>query len=195
MSGYLQARGLARERAELIYETTEDVTPRDDTGRPSNPAGTGKFRFEGKTLRSEYMNGANIQLEYADFGSGLRSDAHRADWSTGRWDDLSFEVKEWHHQRVDTALAELAELYDLLKKRADPTTIATLELPLKPGGLFDATVRFLEDQVGRLAKQEGRTVEVYAAQKLEHKERKVIENRIGREATATTVFVIVGSGP
>jgi len=192
---YIQSRGLTQEKAEQIYDTTGEVTPLDDAGRPSSPAGTGKFRMEGKTLRSEYMQGANIQLEYTDFGSGLRPEAHREQWSQGRWDELAFELKQWHHQHIDTGIADLAELYDILKKRAEPTTIATIELPMKQGGTLDATVKFLEDQVGKLAQREGRTVEVYAAGQLAKEERKAIENRIGREATASTVFVIVGSAP
>jgi len=192
---YLQSKGLARERAELIYETTEDVMPVDDTGRPSRPTGTGKFRYEGKTLRSEYMQGASIRLEYADFGSGSLPEDHRRCWMAGRWDDLSFEMKELHHQHLDTGIADLTELYDILKKRAAPTAVATVELPLKASSVFDATVRFLENQIGRLAQREGRTVEVYAAGKLDGSERKALENRIGRDATASTVYVILGSAP
>ena len=193
VNGYLQSKGLAKERADLIYETTEQVIPVDDTGRPSRPAGTGKFRYEGKTLRSEYMQGANIQLEYTDFGSSYLQEDHRGCWMAGRWDDLSFEMKELHHQHFDTGIAELAELYDILKKRATPTAIATVELPLKVSSVFDATVRFLENQIGRIAQHEGRTVEVYAAGKLDGSERKALENRIGRNATASTVYVILGS--
>jgi hypothetical protein len=193
VKGYLQSKGLAREKADLIYETTEDAIPIDDTGRPSRPTGTGKFRYEGKTLRSEYMRGANIQLDYTDFGSGYLPADHRRYWMAGRWDDLSFEMKELQHQHLDTGIAELAELYDILKSRAAPTAIATVELPLKASSVFDATVRFLENQVGRLAEREGRTVEVYAAGKLESSERKALENRIGRDATASTVYVILGS--
>ena len=190
---YLRSRDLPGEKAELIYETTEDVVPADDTGRPSSAAGTGKFRYEGKTLRSEYMQGANVQLEYADFGSGYRLEDHRRWWMTGRLDDMSFEMKELHHQRLDTGIAELSELYDILKKRATPTAIATVELPLKAGGVFDATVRFLEHEIGRLAQHEGQTVEVYAARQLDGKERKALESRIGRDATPSTVYVILGS--
>ena len=190
---YLQSKGLARERTDLIYETTEYVIPVDDNGRPSRLNGIGKFRYEGKTLRSEYMQGANIQLEYTDFGSGYLPEDHRGRWMSGRWDDLSFEMKELHHQHLDTGIAELTELYDILKKGASPTTIATVELPLKTSSVFDATVRFLENQIGRLAQREGRTVEVYAAGKLDGNERKALENRIGRDATASTVYVILGS--
>ena len=193
MKGYLQSNGLTGERADLIYETTEDVMPVDDTGRPSRPTGTGKFRYEGKTLRSEYMQGASIRLEYTDFGSGYLPMDHRGCWMAGRWDDLSFEMKELHHQHLDTGIADLAELYDILKKRAAPTAIATVELPLKASSVFDATVRFLENQIGRLAQREGRTVEVYAAGKLDGSERKALESRIGRDATASTVYVILGS--
>ena len=193
VKGYLQSNGLAGERADLIYETTEDVMPVDDTGRPSSPIGTGKFRYEGKTLRSEYMQGANIRLEYTDFGSGYLPEDHKRCWMAGRWDDLSFEMKELHHQHLDTGIADLAELYDILKKRAAPTAIATVELPLKASSVFDATVKFLENQIGRLAQREGRTVEVYAAGKLDGGERKALENRIGRDATASTVYVILGS--
>ncbi len=153
MRRYLQSKGLARERADLIYETTEEVMPVDDTGRPSRPVGTGKFRYEGKTLRSEYIQWANIQLEYTDFGSSYLPEDHRGCWMAGRWDDLSFEMKELHHQHLDTGIADLAELYDILKKRAAPTAIATVELPLKASSVFDATVRFLELSLVQLRSQ------------------------------------------
>ena len=190
---FLQSRGLSKEKAEEIYETTEVVSPLDDSGRPSIPSGTGKFRYQGKTLRSEFMQGANIELEYSDFGSGLGPEDHRDCWIAGRWDDLSFEMKHLYHQRVDTGVAEVAELYNILKARASPTTMATVELPSKSGGSFEATVKYLEDRLGSLGKPEGRSVEVYAAQNLDVKERKTLETRIGREATPSTVYVILTS--
>ena len=105
--GYLVSRGLSEDSVERVYETTEDVTPIDDNGRPSTTAGSGKFQYSGKLLRSEYMQRASLQLEYCDFGSGLAPEEHRKSWMIGRWDDLFFELKEWHHQHLDTGVAKI----------------------------------------------------------------------------------------
>jgi hypothetical protein len=190
---YLQSKGLSRNDAQGIYETTEDVVPLDDNGRPALPAGTGKFHYQGKMLRSEYIQGANIQLEYSDFGSGFRPDEHRRAWAIGRWDDLSFEMKDLQHQHVNTGVASFAELYGILKGRAHPTTMATVELSVKAGGVFNATVQYLADHIGRLAQPDGGTVEVYAARQLSNQERKAIEARLGQEATASTVYIILST--
>src|SRR5215467_10290303 len=127
VKGFLVSRGLSKEGAMEIYETTENVSPLDDAGHPSAPSGTGKFHYQGKALRSEFMQGANIQLEYSDFGSGFGPQDHRDSWTTGRWEDLSFEMKDLYHQRVDTGIANVNELYNILKTRANPTTMATVE--------------------------------------------------------------------
>ncbi len=192
---YLQSMGLPPGKAEEIYETTEDVDPVDDAGRPCVPAGTGKFRFEGKMLRSEYMQGANIQLEYADFGSGLRPEDHERFWSHGRWDDQSFETREFHHQNVGTGVADISELYLMLKARATPTTMATIELPGTTGSMFTATVRYVEGRLKRLVGKDGGTVEVYAARELDTEENKVLEKRLARESTNSTVYIILSTGP
>lgn len=191
--GYLQSKGLSPERASRIYETTEDIIPLDDAGHPSTPAGTGKFQYEGKALRSEYMQGANVELEYSDLGSGLSPEEHKKSWMIGRWNDLSFQLKHWQHQHVNTGVASIPELYSMLKTRANPTTMATLELPVKLGGLFKATVQYLEEQIGSLARPEGGTVEVYAARLLDPQERRSLETRLGREATPSTVYVILST--
>jgi hypothetical protein len=190
---YLRSFGLSQEKAEEIYETTEDVNPLDDSGRPSVPVGTGKFQLEGKTLRSEYMQGANVQVEYSDFGSGLQPEEHRRYWQTGKWDDLAFQVKAWHHQQTETGLANVSELYEIVKTRATPTTIATIELPANTGSLFNSTVRYLADHLDQFARKEGGSVEVYAARDLESAEKKALETRLGQQSTASTVYVILSS--
>ncbi len=192
---YLQSMGLPSGKAETIYETTEDVTPLDDAGRPCVAAGTGKFRYGGKMLRSEYMQGANIRLEYVDFGSSLRPEDHRRFWERSRWDDMGLETREFQHQHEDTGLADVSELYLMLKSRASPTTMATIELPKISGSLFTATVRYVEDLLKRLVEKDGGAVEVYASRALNPAENKALEKRLARESTDSTVYVILSMGP
>lgn len=188
---YLQSTGLSEDKASEIYETTEDPAPVDDSGRSSVTAGIGKFRYRGKTLRSEYMQGANLRVEYADFGSGLRPEDHRRLWRNGKWEDMSFQTLDFHNQHVETGIANISELYEMLKTRATPTTIATIDLPGATGSMFGTIVRFVGDRLKLLAGKDGGTVEVYAARELDPEENKALEKRLARESTDSTVYVIL----
>lgn len=193
--GYLESNGLSPDKTEKIYETMKDPSPLDDAGRPSVPSGIGKFRYQGKMLRSEYMQRANLRIEYVDFGSGLQIDDHKRLWKTGRWDDLAFEFRDFQHQHLRTGIADIPELHTMLKSRATPTTMATVELPRTTGDVFAASVRYLEDQLKRLVEKDGGTVEVYAASELDPAENKKLEKRLARESTDSTVYIILSTLP
>ena len=188
---YFETAGMEREKTRFIYQTSEDLIPVDDAGRPSTSVGIGKFRYQGKMLRSEYMQGANLQIEYVDFGSGLVPEDHRKLWVFGRWDDISFETREFKHRHMKTNLAQASELYEMLKVRATPTTIATVELSGLSGSIFRVAVRYLEDQLKPFVGKDDGTLEVYAATELDPRERKALQTRLAREGTDSTVYVIL----
>ncbi len=192
---FLASTGLSSSKVNEIYETTEDVDPVDDRGRPCVPAGTGKFRYGGKMLRSEYMQGANLRLEYVDFGSGLRREDHKRMWERGRWEDTSFETRDFQRQHVGTGIADISQLYTMLKDRAAPNTMATIELPGATGSAFTASVKYLQDRLEQMAAEAGGTVEVYAARDLDTAENKALEKRLARESTDSTVYIILSIGP
>ncbi len=192
---FLASTRLSPSKVSEIYETTEGVAPVDDRGRPCVPAGTGRFRFGSKMLRSEYMRGANLRLEYVDFGSGLRPEHHGRLWERGRFEDISFDARDFYHQHVVTGVADISQLYMMLKASATPTTMATVELPEATGSLFPATVKYVRDRLEQMVVKDGGTVEVYAARDLDAKEKKALEKRLTRESTDSTVYIILSIGP
>ncbi len=188
---YLISTGLKPGEAASIYQTTKDVFPVDDRGNPSLALGTAKFSYQGKMLRSEYMSRANIDLDYVDFGSGHSPREHESLWRRGRWGDMKFEVAEFRHHPAKIELPDVGELYQMLRARADPSTLATVELPDLGKSLFEAAVRYVEDRLEQKSKEDGGSVEVYAARDLASEERRALERRLGRESTDNTVYVIL----
>ncbi len=61
--------------------------------------------------------------------------------------------------------------------------------------MFTATVRYVEGRLKRLVGKDGGTVEVYAARELDTEENKVLEKRLARESTNSTVYIILSTGP
>ena len=192
---YLLSSGVPRDKAVYLNQGAGEAVPVDDSGKPSAVAGAARYRFEGKRVRSEYMRAANLELDYVDFGSGLSEEDHAGLWKKGRWGEMTFEVKEFHHENVSVDLPEISELYQMLRVRADPTTLASVELPGLSDSLFRATVSYLEERLKRLAEQEGWSVEVYAAKNLTPEESLALEKRLGRESTPSTVHVILSKAP
>jgi hypothetical protein len=192
---FLRSRYPSQVKTEEIYETTEGPSPLDDQGRPSETAGIGKFRYRGSMLRSEFMKGANIRISYTDFGSGLGTEDHRRAWDAGSWNDLAFQVQDFQHQHVTTGIADVTQLYTMIKSRATPTTMATVELPGTSGSAFTATVQYVRDRLGQLALREGANVEVYAANGLEPSENRALEKRLGRDSSQSTVYIILSTSP
>ncbi len=192
---YFLSSGVTAEKAAFIYQTTQDLAPLDDAGKPSVPAGVAKYTYQGKTLRSEYMQGANLVIDYVDFGSGLPPPDHMRIWRAGRWDDLKFETKDVHHYGAKTGLPEVLELYRMLRARADPSTLATVELPDMGKSLFESSVKYLEDRLKQKSQIDGGSVEIYAARDLAPEERQALERRLVRDSTDSTVYVILSREP
>ncbi len=104
---------------------------------------------------------------------------------------MKFEVKSFNHETVAIELPDPDGLYTMLHERANPTTIATVELASIPETLFLPTVNHLEDHLRHLSEKGNETVEVYASRNLTPEERHALEKRIAREATPLTVYVIL----
>jgi len=174
-----------------MHQLTSEAVPVDDSGNPSVVSGTSSYPFHGKRVRSEFMAGANLSIEYADFGSGLSPEEHEGLWKRGLWGETRFEVKSFNRETVAIELPDPDELYTMLHERADPTTIATVELASIPETLFLPTTNYLEDYLRHLSEKGNETVEVYASRNLTPEERHALEKRIGREATPLTIYVIL----
>lgn len=188
---YLTSTGLSQDKADFIQQATEDAIPLDDSGKPSVAAGEANYRYQGKSVRTEYMAGANLNLEYVDFGSGLSLQDHKSGWGRGRWGELGFQLKEIQQRRMLIELPDVSELYQMLVARSEPTTLASIELESIPDNLFQPTASFVEARLKGLAQADGSTVEVYAARGLATGERTALEKRLTREIGSSSLLVIL----
>lgn len=188
---YLLENGVSREKSDLVYQTTNEIDPIDERGKQSIASGTAKYSFEGRSILAEYMSNANIRLAYADFGTGLTPSDHSRLWSKGKIRELRFELRQFKHQATTFNLPEFSELYQMMKERATPTTLSTIELDNVPAHAFGAAVAHLKGRLLAAAQKDDFEVEVYAAQDLSPSERSGLEKRIGRESNRATIFVIL----
>lgn len=188
---FLVKNGLQKEKSALIFQNSDEVFPTDDSGNPSVATGTAKFLFEGKTILGEYMNNANVELAYADFGTGLSPDDHSRTWSKGRLGELRFDLGHFKHQTLMLNLPKIDELYNLLKRQANPTSLSTIELDSVPSQVFKPTVAYLERELRVVAERDGFEIEVYAGRDLSASERTAFEKRLTRTAGKASVFVIL----
>jgi hypothetical protein len=192
---YLLSNGLPREKSDLICQTTDDIVPLDGRGNPSTTSGTAKYPFEGRTILAEYMINANIRLDYADFGTGLNPNDHSKLWNNGKLGELRFELREFKHQSQTLNIPDVSELYKILKERATPNTLSTIELDKVPGQMFRAALAFIEGRLRADAKADGLEVEVYPARDLSASEKAALERRLTRESSNSTIFVILSREP
>ncbi len=174
---YLMGNGIPREKADLVHQTTDEIVPVDDRGNPSTASGTAKYPFEGRTILAEYMTNANIHLDYADFGTGLTPSDHSRLWTKGN------------------NIPDVSELYRILKERATPNTLSTIELDNVPERMFRAGLAYIQGKLRADAKADGLEVEVYAASDLSASEKAALERRLTRESSKSTIVVILSREP
>src|SRR6266849_10692872 len=103
-----------------IYQITDDIAPSDSVGKSPDIAGTARYVHRGRVVRSEYLENANVTLEYADFGSGLSSTDHKRLWKRQKWGRMNFDLEGFHHEHLKIEIPAVAELYEMLRSRADP---------------------------------------------------------------------------
>jgi hypothetical protein len=188
---YLMMNGVAREKSRLVFQTKDEIVAIDDRGAPAVAAGTAKFLFEGRTIWAEYMSNARVRLGYVDFGTGLSPEEHSRLWSKGKLGELRFELREFKHNRQTLNIPEVSELYKMLRERATPSNLSTIELEGVPRDLFEATFSYVEGRLREWAEADGFELEIYAAQNLSSSEKASLERRLTRESTKSTVFVIL----
>jgi len=174
-----------------VYQITSDIAPTDDVGKPSETAGTARYVHKGRVVRSEYFENANVTLEYADFGSGTSPSDHQRLWKKERWGRMSFKLDEFRHEHLRIEIPDTSELYEMLRARADPTTLVDVELPELPDNFFRSAVGYLETRLKQLAETHHETIEIYVARDLLLAEKEALEKRLTRPSTQSTIYIML----
>jgi hypothetical protein len=174
-----------------LYQITSDIAPTDDSGKPSEIAGTARYVHRGRVVRSEYFENANVTLEYADFGSGLSPSDHQRLWKKQKWGRMSFNLDEFRHEHLRIEIPDTSELYEMLRSRADPTTLVDVELPELPDNFFRSAVGYLETRLKQLAGAQHETIEIYVARDLLVEEKEALEKRLTRPSTQSTIYIML----
>jgi hypothetical protein len=174
-----------------IYQITDDILPIDNVGKSPQVAGTARYVHRGRVVRSEYLENVNVTLEYTDFGSGLSPNDHQRLWKRQKWGRMNFNIEEFHHDRLKIDIPAIPELYEMLRARADPTTLVDVELPELPDNFFRSTVGYLETRLKQLAERESETIDIYVARDLLPEERQALEKRLTRPSTQSTIYILL----
>ncbi len=174
-----------------IYQITSDISPTDDSGKSSEIAGTARYVHRGRVVRSEYFENANVTLEYADFGSGISPSDQQKLWKKQRWGRMSFNLEEFRHEHLRIEMPDTSELYEMLRARADPTTLVDVELPELPDNFFRSAVGYLETRLKQFAEAKHETIEIYVARDLLPEEKEALEKRLTRPSTQSTIYIML----
>ena len=174
-----------------IYQITSDISPTDDSGKSSEIAGTARYVHRGRVVRSEYFENANVTLEYADFGSGISPSDHQKLWKKQRWGRMSFNLEEFRHEHLRIEMPDTSELYEMLRARADPTTLVDVELPELRDNFFRSAVGYLETRLKQFAEAKHETIEIYVARDLLPEEKEALEKRLTRPSTQSTIYIML----
>ena len=188
---YLSQTGLPKEKTFYLYQPEDELNPVDDSGKPAVASGAASFRFQGKNIMAEFMPNASMTLEYYDFGTGLSPEDHLRLWKKQRIGEMSFQLRDFGHETQGLNLTNVPELYGMMKKQSQTTSLSSIELAKMPEDTFQVTVAYLKSQLRKSAEQDGLEVEVYAARDLSASEKSSLEKRLTRESTASTVYVIL----
>ena len=188
---YLVQSGLPQEKAPNLYQNQDEISPVDDSGKPAVASGTASFRFQGKSVMAEFMPNASVTLEYYDFGTGLSPEDHSRLWKKQRIGEMSFQLRDFSHETRTLNVTNVSELYEIVKKQGQATSLSSIELAKMPEDAFQATVAYLRSQLRKSAGEDALEVEVYAARDLSESEKNSLEKRLTRESTSSTVYVIL----
>jgi len=176
---------------DAIYQITDYISPSDNVGKSPDIAGTARYIHRGRVIRSEYLENANVTLEYADFGSGLSPSDHQRLWKRQKWGRMNFDLEEFHHEHLMIEIPAVAELYEMLRTRADPTALVDVELPDLPDNFFRSAVGYLETRLKQLAELEHLTIDIYVARDLLAEEKTALEKRLTRPSTQSTIYIML----
>ncbi len=183
--------GTTSDKTASVYQITTDISPTDNMGNSSEIAGTARYVHRGRVVRSEYFENANVTLEYADFGSGLSPSDHQRLWKRQKWGRMSFNLEEFRHEHLRIEIPDTSELYEMLRARADPTTLVDVELPELPDNFFRSAVGYLETRLKQLAEAGHETIEIYVARDLLVEEKEALEKRLTRPSTQSTIYIML----
>jgi hypothetical protein len=183
--------GTIGDKTASVYQITSDIAPTDDVGKPSEIGGTARYVHGGRVVRSEYFENANVTLEYADFGSGISPSDHQRLWKKQKWGRMSFNLDEFRHEHLRIEIPDTSELYEMLRARADPTTLVDVELPELPDNFFRSAVGYLETRLKQLAGAQHGTIEIYVARDLLVEEKEALEKRLTRPSTQSTIYIML----
>lgn len=188
---YLVQSGLPKEKTFYLYQPEDEIHPVDDSGKPAVASGAASFRFEGKNIMAEFMQNASLTMEYYDFGTGLSPEDHSRLWKKQRIGEMSFQVRDFGQETRGLSLTNVSELYEMMKKQSQTTSLSSIELAKMPEDAFQVTVAYLRSQLRKSSEQDRFEVEVYAARDLSASERTSLEKRLTRPSTDSTVYVIL----
>ena len=174
-----------------IYQITDDILPSYNVGKSPDIAGTARYIHRRRVVRSEYLENANVTLEYADFGSGLSPDDHQRLWKRQKWGRMNFDLDEFHHEHLKIEIPAVPELYEMLRSRADPTTLVDVELPELSDNFFRSAVGYLEIRLKQLAELEHQRIDIYVARDLLSEEKAALEKRLTRQSTQSTIYIML----
>src|SRR5438034_11754228 len=123
------------------------MIPVDDSGKPAVASGTASFRFQGKNIVAEFMPNASLALEYYDFGTGLSPEDHARLWKKQRIGEMAFQIKDFVHETRTLNVTNVSELYEIMKKQGQATSVSSVELVKKPVEAFQSTDVYQMSQV------------------------------------------------
>ncbi len=164
-----------------IYQITDNIAPIDNVGKSPDVAGTARYVHRGRVVRSEYLENVKVNLEYD----------HQRLWNRQRWGRMDFNIEEFHHERLKIEIPDILELYEMLRARADPTTLVDVELPDLPHNFFRSAVGYLDTRLKQLAEREHQTIDIYVARDLLPEEKQALEKRLTRPSTQSTIYILL----
>ncbi len=188
---YLVQNGLLPEKTFDLYQGDDEINPVDDSGKPAVASGTASFRFQGKNIIAEFMPNASLTLEYYDFGTGLSPEDHSRLWKKQRIGEMAFQIRDFAHEIRTLNVTNVSELYEIMKKQSQTTSLSSIEFAKMPEEAFQVTVAYLKSQLRKSAGEDALEVEVYAAKDLSASEKSSLEKRLTKESTGSTVYVII----
>ena len=104
---------------------------------------------------------------------------------------MAFQIRDLAHETRTLNITNVSELYEIMKKQGQATSLSSIELAKVPEDAFRATVAYMKSQLRRSAEEDALEVEVYAARDLSASEKSSLEKRLTRESTGSTVYVIL----
>ena len=104
---------------------------------------------------------------------------------------MSFNLEEFRHEHLRIEMPDTSELYEMLRARADPTTLVDVELPELPDNFFRSAVGYLETRLKQFAEAKHETIEIYVARDLLPEEKEALEKRLTRLSTQSTIYIML----